>query len=166
LLATLESIHGADILHGDIRLPNLCITPSGDTFVVDFSHATESRSLKEKAQEIRELTDILEMESPTKPAAKDVEKPVLRRSARNKGSERKVDLSHATESRSLKEKVQEIRELKNILEMDSPTKPPAKDIEKPALRRGARNKGSERKAKVEPKNEQATSKRGKSAHRK
>jgi tRNA A-37 threonylcarbamoyl transferase component Bud32 len=71
LLATLKSIHGADILHGDIRLPNFCITPSGEAFVVDFSHATESRSRKEKAQEIRELTHILEMDSPTKPAVKE-----------------------------------------------------------------------------------------------
>ncbi|KAI0281843.1 hypothetical protein BGY98DRAFT_178108 [Russula aff. rugulosa BPL654] len=48
LLATLTSIHRANILHGDIRLANLCITPSGEAFVLDFSHATESRSRKEK----------------------------------------------------------------------------------------------------------------------
>ncbi len=42
LLATLRSIHRADPLHGDIRLPNFCVTPSGEAFIVDFSHATES----------------------------------------------------------------------------------------------------------------------------
>ena len=90
LLATLESIHRANILHGDIRLPNLCISPSGEAFVVDFGHATESRSRKDKSQEIRELSYILGMDSPTKPAAKAVEKPVLRRSARIKELERKA----------------------------------------------------------------------------
>ena len=90
LFATLKSIHRADILHGDIRLPNLCITPSGEASVIDFSHATESRSRKEKAQEITELSRILGMDSPTKPVAKDVEKPVLRCSARIKELERKA----------------------------------------------------------------------------
>jgi tRNA A-37 threonylcarbamoyl transferase component Bud32 len=90
LLATLESIHRANILHGDIRLPNLCITPSGEAFVVDFGHATESRSRKDKSQEIRELSYILGMDSPTKLAAKAVEKPVLRRSARIEELERKA----------------------------------------------------------------------------
>jgi tRNA A-37 threonylcarbamoyl transferase component Bud32 len=90
LLATLRSIHRADILHGDIRPSNLCVTASGEAFVVDFSHATRSRSRKEKAQEIKELADILRMDLPTKPAAKDVEKPVvIRRSARIKESKRK-----------------------------------------------------------------------------
>jgi hypothetical protein len=46
--------------------------------------------------------------------------------------------------------------------MESPTKPAAKDVEKPVLRRSARIK--ERKAKVEPKNEQV--KRAKSTGRK
>jgi serine/threonine protein kinase len=90
LCSTLKSIHGADILHGDIRLPNLCVTPSGEAFVVDFGHATESHSRKEKAQEIRELSHILGMDSPTKPAAKAVEKPVLRRSARIQELQRKA----------------------------------------------------------------------------
>jgi tRNA A-37 threonylcarbamoyl transferase component Bud32 len=90
LLATLESIHRANVLHGDIRLPNLCVTPLGEAFVVDFGHAIESRSRKEKAQEIRQLSYILGMDSPTKPAAKAIEKPVLRRSARIKELERKA----------------------------------------------------------------------------
>jgi predicted Ser/Thr protein kinase len=83
LLATLRSIHRAGILHGDIRLANLCVTASGEAFVVDFSHATKNCSRKEKTQEIKDLTHILGMDSPSKPAAKGVEKPVvLRRSAR------------------------------------------------------------------------------------
>ncbi|KAF8504379.1 hypothetical protein F5888DRAFT_1655213 [Russula emetica] len=77
LIATLRSIHGADILHGDIRLSNLCVTPqaSGEAFVVDFSHATKSRSRKEKAQEIKDLVYILGMDLPTdsEPVAKDVD---------------------------------------------------------------------------------------------
>ncbi|KAF8504381.1 hypothetical protein F5888DRAFT_1655232 [Russula emetica] len=90
LLATLRSIHSAGILHGDIRLPNLCVTASGEAFVVDFSHATKNRSRKEKAQEIKDLAHILGMDLPTEPAAKDVEHPVvLRRSARIKELEQR-----------------------------------------------------------------------------
>ncbi len=90
LLATLRSIHGAEILHGDIRLPNLCATPSGEAFIVDFSHATKSRSREEEGQEIRELSHILGMDSPTKSATEVVEKPVLRRSARIQELQRKA----------------------------------------------------------------------------
>jgi tRNA A-37 threonylcarbamoyl transferase component Bud32 len=89
LLATLESIHRANILHGDIRLPNLCVSSSEEAFVIDFSHATESHSRREKAQEIRELSHIIRMDSAAKAAAKDVEKPVVRRSARIKELERR-----------------------------------------------------------------------------
>jgi hypothetical protein len=59
---------------------------------VDFGHATESRSRKEKAQEMKQLSHILGMESPTKAAAKGVEKPILRRSARIKELERKLQV--------------------------------------------------------------------------
>jgi len=58
------------------------MTPSGEVFVIDFGHATKNRSRKEKAREIRELYYVLGMNPPRKPAAKDVEKPALRRSAR------------------------------------------------------------------------------------
>ena len=74
LLATLESIHRAGILHGDIRLPNFCVTPSGEAFVLDFTHSTESFSQKEKAQETRDLSHILRVDSLTRPAAEVVEK--------------------------------------------------------------------------------------------
>ena len=97
LLATLTSIHRANVLHGDIRLPNLCVTPSGEAFVVDFGHAIESRSRKGKVQEIRELSHILGMDSPTKPAPKGVEKPVLRRSARIKELEQKAKVEPKNE---------------------------------------------------------------------
>ncbi|KAI0285378.1 hypothetical protein BGY98DRAFT_945583 [Russula aff. rugulosa BPL654] len=65
LLETLKSIHTVDILHGDIRLPNFCITPSGEAFVIDFSHATRSCSQEDKDQEIRELSHILGVDSPS-----------------------------------------------------------------------------------------------------
>jgi len=97
LLATLRSIHNANILHGDIRLANLCVTPSGDASIIDFSHATESRSEKEKDREFGELTRILDKHFPTKPAIKDVEKPVLRRSARIKELERKANVEPKSE---------------------------------------------------------------------
>jgi hypothetical protein len=64
----------------------------GEAFIVDFSHASESRSRKEKAQEVEELSRILRMKTPTKPAAKAVENPILRRSARIKELERKVEV--------------------------------------------------------------------------
>jgi predicted Ser/Thr protein kinase len=90
LVATLRSIHRAGILHDDIRLANLCVTASGEAFVVDFSHATKNSSRKEKSQEITDLTHILGMDSPSKPAARRVEKPVvLRRSARIRELEQK-----------------------------------------------------------------------------
>jgi serine/threonine protein kinase len=91
LLATLRSIHRADILHGDIRLSNLCATASGEAFVVDFSHASKNRSRKWKTREIKDLAYVLEMDLPMEPAAKDVEKKpvVLRRSARIKRLKRK-----------------------------------------------------------------------------
>jgi len=88
LLKTLKSIHRADILHGDIRLPNICVTPPGQAVIVDFSHATENCSQKEKDREIQDLLHVLKMGlptelAPTEPAAKDEKKPVvLRRSAR------------------------------------------------------------------------------------
>ena len=57
---------------------------------MDFSHASESRSRKEKAQEIKELFHILGMRTPPMPAAQEIEKPVLRRSVRIKELEVKV----------------------------------------------------------------------------
>jgi tRNA A-37 threonylcarbamoyl transferase component Bud32 len=87
LLSTLKAIHKAGIIHGDIRLPNLCVDSAGDARIIDFSHATRDKSAKARAREIAELCKILDMES--KPRAKPVTKTVLdvtglRRSARIK----------------------------------------------------------------------------------
>lgn len=74
MLATLRSIHGADILYGDIQLSNFCVTASGEAFIVDFSHANKNHSThsQEKAQEVKDITHILSMDLPTEPAAKDI----------------------------------------------------------------------------------------------
>jgi hypothetical protein len=94
LLATLMSIHRAGVLHGDIRLPNLCATPSEDAFIVDFSHATESSSRKAKANEVEELRQILGIDrgnANAKPVVEGtVEEPGLRRSAWIKEQKRKA----------------------------------------------------------------------------
>ena len=47
------------MIYGDIRLPNLCATPSRDAFIVDFSHASKSNSPRAKADEVEELRRIL-----------------------------------------------------------------------------------------------------------
>jgi hypothetical protein len=73
LLATLTSIHSTDILHGDIRHSNICVTAAGEASLVDFSHATKGGSQKEKDLEIRELAYILKMNLPMEPAARDRE---------------------------------------------------------------------------------------------
>ena len=107
LLTTLKLIHQANVLHGDIRLSNLCITALGEAAIIDFSHATRSHSEKEKDREIKELSRILEyfpakpaakdverpsVEDMEKPAVKDVEKPVLRRSVHIKELEPKANV--------------------------------------------------------------------------
>jgi serine/threonine protein kinase len=35
LLATLKSIHKAGVIHGDIRLTNLCVNDAGKAFIID-----------------------------------------------------------------------------------------------------------------------------------
>lgn len=73
LLATLTSMHRADILHGDLRRSNICVTAAGEASLVDFSHATKGGSQKEKDLEIQELAYILKMNLPMEPAARDRE---------------------------------------------------------------------------------------------
>jgi serine/threonine protein kinase len=87
LLATLRSIHSADILHGDIRLSNLCVTASGEAFVVDFSHANKSQSPEEKAQEMKDIAHILRMDLPMEPE-KHI---VVRRSARIRAKDSELE---------------------------------------------------------------------------
>jgi serine/threonine protein kinase len=65
LLATLTSIHSTDVLHGDIRHSNICITASGEASLLDFSHASKGGSQKEKDREIRDLAYILDSERRT-----------------------------------------------------------------------------------------------------
>ena len=90
MLATLRSIHGADVLHGDIRLANICLNASGEASFIDFSHAlTEGFSQKDKDKEIQALVNTIQIDLPTAepPAAINIEKPVqvlLRRSVRIK----------------------------------------------------------------------------------
>ena len=82
------------MLHCDIELRNLCATPSGDAFIIDFSHAIESDSREAQAEEVEELCEILGVnrgKARTRPVAKGkVEEPGLRRSARIKELERKA----------------------------------------------------------------------------
>jgi tRNA A-37 threonylcarbamoyl transferase component Bud32 len=40
----LKSIHKAGVIHGDIRLSNLCVNDAGEAFIIDFSHAEKSSS--------------------------------------------------------------------------------------------------------------------------
>ena len=70
LLATLTSMHRADVLHGDLRHSNICVTAAGEASLVDFSHATKGGSQKEKDLEIQELAYILKMDLPMEPAAR------------------------------------------------------------------------------------------------
>lgn len=77
------------MLHGDLRLPNFCVTPAGEAFIIDFSHAGKSRSKVAQASEMEELGRLLHAEGDA-PQKKPVpEKGVegethLRRSSRIK----------------------------------------------------------------------------------
>ena len=57
-LSTLESIHNAGILHGDIRRGNVLIGDFGIT-IIDFSHSEHSDNRKDKEKELSQLRDIL-----------------------------------------------------------------------------------------------------------
>jgi tRNA A-37 threonylcarbamoyl transferase component Bud32 len=84
----LKSIHKAGVVHGDVRLPNLCTTSTEEAFIVDFSHASESRSRDAKKREVKELCQILGIEegkARAKPAVRStVDETGLRRSSRIK----------------------------------------------------------------------------------
>ena len=53
------------MLHGDIRLANLCATTTGEAFIVDFSHAGKNTSKTARAREVAELCHILGVEVDT-----------------------------------------------------------------------------------------------------
>jgi len=95
LISTLKSIHKAGILHGDIRLANLCATITGEAFIVDFSHAGRSASKTARAREVAELRQILDVEVNTpqkKPVPKNIvrDETGLRRSSRIKNLKEKT----------------------------------------------------------------------------
>ena len=57
-LSTLESIHNAGILHGDIRCGNILIGDFGIT-IIDFSHSEHSDNRKDKEKELSQLRHFL-----------------------------------------------------------------------------------------------------------
>ena len=58
VLSTLESIHNAGILHGDIRPENILIDDLGVT-IIDFGHATRCGNQKAKDEEYACLQSII-----------------------------------------------------------------------------------------------------------
>lgn len=58
-LSTLESIHRADVIHGDIRSDNILTGDSGVT-IIDFAYAEQSSSKKAKEGEHACLQSILQ----------------------------------------------------------------------------------------------------------
>jgi tRNA A-37 threonylcarbamoyl transferase component Bud32 len=94
LLSTLKAIHKAGIIHGDIRLPNLCVDSAGEARIIDFSHASQDKSTEARAREITELCMILDMESKprTKPVTEKAPDVIgLRRSTRIKEMKEKAE---------------------------------------------------------------------------
>jgi len=57
---TLEEIHHAGILHGDIRRQNLLINDSGEVAIIDFDQSMESPSTEAMAREMSHLVDLLD----------------------------------------------------------------------------------------------------------
>jgi tRNA A-37 threonylcarbamoyl transferase component Bud32 len=53
-LSTLESIHDAGILHGDIRRENILIGDFGIT-IIDFAHSKQSANQEAKDEELFQL---------------------------------------------------------------------------------------------------------------
>jgi Predicted choline kinase involved in LPS biosynthesis len=88
MLSTLREIHKAGVIHGDVRLPNLCATDSGEAFIIDFSHAAMNASRNAKASEISQICRLLSIDeggTHAQPALKEELKVAdLRRSTRIK----------------------------------------------------------------------------------
>lgn len=60
-LSTLKSIHGAGILHGDIRRANILIGDLGVT-IIDFGHSKQCDDQEAKDREIAQLCYCLHLE--------------------------------------------------------------------------------------------------------
>jgi len=60
-LGTLQTIHKAGILHGDISSANLLLGPQGLT-IVDFSHSSICNSHQTKEAEYKTLQRLLDLE--------------------------------------------------------------------------------------------------------
>ena len=58
-LSTLEAIHHADILHGDVQLRNILISDSGVTTIIDFGHSTFCDNQRAKNNEFSRLSRLL-----------------------------------------------------------------------------------------------------------
>jgi RIO-like serine/threonine protein kinase len=85
LLTTLKSIHKAGVVHGDVRLANLCVNEEGKAFIIDFSHAKISSSRARMDYEIADLCALLDIkDTPTKQENVVDGKFGVRRSARIK----------------------------------------------------------------------------------
>jgi len=83
----LRSIHNAGIIHGDIRLSNLCISQSGDASIIDFGNARETKSTSARSEEMTELRALLNISAETHPVKTRHLKTVasLHRTRRNRG---------------------------------------------------------------------------------
>jgi tRNA A-37 threonylcarbamoyl transferase component Bud32 len=58
--STLEGIHEAGILHGDIRRSNLLVDNAGEVAIIDFDRSTENPSVEAMAREMSQLVDLLD----------------------------------------------------------------------------------------------------------
>jgi predicted Ser/Thr protein kinase len=63
LLATLERIHRAGVIHGDISMANLCIRDDQEAFIIDFTHARFDDNPKVQAAEMATLRRLLEIDT-------------------------------------------------------------------------------------------------------
>lgn len=55
-------MHSLDILHGDIRGDNMCMSDIGEAFLIDLSHALTSKGKKAKREEMEVLCDLLQID--------------------------------------------------------------------------------------------------------
>src|ERR1700726_3111233 len=62
----LESINKAGVIHGDIRLANLCVSDEEKPFIIDFSHS-EIRKNSSMGNDVRYLRKVLNIKERKKP---------------------------------------------------------------------------------------------------